>query len=94
MIVALFLTAQTASAACDLVTDRTPCQGKEGEALKPYGNQNPTFETTKDKTPEACLKSAEAASKIVRKKLLAAKTVTAKFDNKVLGSPKDTSDCK
>lgn len=82
------------AADCQLSIDRTPCPGKEAEARKPYSGKNPTEEKTKAKDPEACLKDAEKAAKIIRKGTLTKKSVAAKFDGKDLGTKEDSVACK
>lgn len=79
---------------CMLSIDRTACSGKEAEARKPYDGKNPTEEKGKATTEEACLKEGEKAAKIVRKGVLAKKTVKISFGGKALGEKTDEKECK
>lgn len=79
---------------CKMVTDRTPCPGKETEALKPYSMKNPTEEVKPAADAAACEAMSDKGSKIARKTILSAKKVTASFDGKELKSFSDKSDCK
>ncbi|MBO9668280.1 MAG: hypothetical protein J7501_15880 [Bdellovibrio sp.] len=80
---------------CTITVDRKACTGKEVDALKPYNGKNPTDESKKLDTAEACEKWAEKSAKIVRKGTLTEKKVTVKFDGKDLGkSFSDKADCK
>jgi hypothetical protein len=80
---------------CVVTIDRTPCEGKETEARKPYSGKNPTEEKQeKAKTEADCIKAAEKLVKIVRKGTLAKKVATIKFDGKDLGTKEDTHACK
>ena len=97
LIVAMTLLGQMALAGdCVLTTDRKVCPGKnKDEVLKPYNAKNPTVDPKKADDLAACEKLAEKGSKIVRKKDLTEKTVTATFDGKALSkSYTDKSDCK
>lgn len=93
---AVVFSAQFAFAAdCVITIDRKACAGKEADALKPYNGKNPTDETKKLDSAEACLKFAEKSSKIVRKGTLAEKSVSGKYDGKDLGkSFADKAECK
>lgn len=80
---------------CVISIDRKACAGKETEAMKPYNGKNPTEETKKLDSEDACMKFAEKSAKIVRKGTLTQKSVMAKFDGKDLGKTfSDTADCK
>jgi hypothetical protein len=97
LIAALVCTSQMSFAAdCELTIDRSPCPGKETEAMKPYDGKNPTTEKAAGAdTEEACLKKAEKSSKIVRKGTLSKKSVTAKLGGKDLGKTfTDEAACK
>ncbi|WP_413291998.1 hypothetical protein ACLSU7_11290 [Bdellovibrio sp. HCB185ZH] len=96
MTVATLMMAQAAFAGdCNISVDRKACPGKEVEAMKPYNGKNPTDETKKLDSAEACEKWAEKTSKIVRKGTLTEKKVTVKFDGKDLGkSFSDKAECK
>lgn len=84
-----------AAGECMLSIDRTPCEGKETEARKPYSGKNPTEEKKeKAKTEADCLKEGEKASKIIRKGTLAKKVVTVTFDGKEVGKKEDAKACK
>ena len=95
LIAAFFAAPASFAAECDLMIDRTPCAGKESEALKPYEGKNPTVEKAPANDAETCLKKAERAAKIIRKGTLTQKTVSAKFEGKDLGkSFTDKAACK
>jgi hypothetical protein len=80
---------------CSLSIDRKACPGKEAEALKPYDGKNPTEEKmAKATTLEACTKEGEKASKIVRKGVLAKKTVKITFDGKMVEEKSADKECK
>ena len=80
---------------CSLSIDRTPCEGKETDARKPYSGKNPTEEKKeKAATADECLKEGEKAAKIVRKGTLAKKVVTVSFGGKEVGKKEDTQSCK
>lgn len=80
---------------CTITIDRKACPGKEVDALKPYNGKNPTEESKKLDTAEACEKWGEKSAKIVRKGTLSNKKVTVKFDGKDLGKTFDEkSECK
>lgn len=81
-------------AECNLTIDRKACPGKEAEAVKPYDGKNPTEEKGKATTEDACMKEGEKAAKIVRKGVLAKKTVKISFNGKALGEKSDEKDCK
>ncbi|GEM_PF-785833 len=83
-----------AFADCMISINRTACAGKESEALKPYDGKNPTEEKGKATTEEACLKEGEKAAKIVRKGVLAKKTVKISFGGKSLGEKTEEKECK
>lgn len=93
---ALVLSAQFAYAAdCVITIDRKACPGKESDALKPYNGKNPTDETKKLDSAEACEKFADKSSKIVRKGTLTSKSVSGKYDGKDLGKTfADKAECK
>jgi hypothetical protein len=92
---AVVLAAPFAKAApeCTLTIDRTPCPGKEADAVKPYSGKNPTDEKTKAKDEAACIKDAEKAVKIIRKGTLSKKVAVAKFDGKEVGKKEDSAAC-
>jgi hypothetical protein len=94
--VATLMMAQAAFAGdCTITVDRKACAGKETEALKPYNGKNPTEESKKLDSAEACEKWGEKSSKIVRKGTLTEKKVSVKFDGKDLGkSFSDKAECK
>ncbi|QDK36204.1 hypothetical protein [Bdellovibrio sp. NC01] len=80
---------------CTITVDRKACPGKEVDALKPYNGKNPTDESKKLDSADACEKFAEKSAKIVRKGTLSEKKVTVKFDGKDLGKTFDEkSECK
>ncbi|KYG60723.1 hypothetical protein AZI85_12070 [Bdellovibrio bacteriovorus] len=80
---------------CVITIERKACAGKETEAFKPYNGKNPTEETKKLDSAEACTKWAEKSSKIVRKGTLTEKKVTGKFDGADLGKTfADKAECK
>jgi hypothetical protein len=80
---------------CTLQIDRKPCPGKEAEAIKPYDGKNPTEEKiAKATTSEACAKEGAKAAKIVRKGVLAQKTVKITFDGKPLEDKTESKECK
>lgn len=84
-----------AAGECVLSIDRTPCEGKETEARKPYSGKNPTEEKKeKAKTEADCVKEGEKAAKIVRKGTLSKKVVTISFDGKEVGTKEDSAACK
>ena len=93
---ALVLTAQSAFAAdCVITIDRKACAGKEADARKPYNGKNPTEETKKLDSVEACEKFADKSSKIIRKGTLTEKTVSGKYDGKDLSKTfNDKVECK
>lgn len=94
-LIALSLTIGSAAMAdCKLTIDRTACAGKEAEARKPYDGKNPTEETGKATSEEACLKEGEKAAKIVRKGVLTKKVVKVSFGGKALGEKSDEKECK
>lgn len=96
LLVAATLFSQLAFAGdCVITIERKACPGKEVDALKPYNGKNPTEESKKLDSADACEKFAEKSSKIVRKGTLSGKKVTVKFDGKDLGKTFDgTSECK
>jgi hypothetical protein len=95
LIIATVSAPTLAAAECVLKIDRTPCEGKEAEARKPYAGKNPTEEKRDSaKTAADCLTEGEKASKIVRKGTLAKKVVTVLFDGKEVGKKEDSASCK
>lgn len=93
----LALSAVLSSAAfadCTLIIDRKACPGKEAETVKPYDGKNPTEEKGKATTEESCMKEGEKAAKIVRKGVLAKKTVKISFNGKALGEKSEDKECK
>lgn len=96
LVVALCLASQfTFAGDCVISIDRKACAGKETEALKPYNGKNPTEETKKLDSAEACTKFAEKSSKIIRKGTLTEKSVSGNFDGKDLGKTfSDKAECK
>lgn len=80
---------------CILKIDRKACPGQEASALKPYNGKNPTEEKSEATSAADCEKTAEKASKIVRKKSLSEKSVSGTFDGAALSKTySDKSDCK
>ncbi|MNL25937.1 hypothetical protein D3C87_1474390 [compost metagenome] len=96
LIFALCLASQFAFAGdCVISIDRKACAGKETDAMKPYNGKNPTEETKKLDSAEACAKFAEKSSKIIRKGTLTEKNDSGKFDGKDLGKTfSDKAECK
>lgn len=91
----VFGSAAAHAADCTITISRKACAGKETEAMKPYNGKNPTEETKKLDSEEACLKWGEKSSKIIRKGTLTEKSVTVKFDGKDLGKTfADKAECK
>jgi hypothetical protein len=94
-LIALSLSIGTVALAdCTLSIDRKACAGKEAEALKPYDGKNPTEEKGKATDEASCLKEGEKAAKIVRKGVLAKKTVKISFGGKSLGEKSEDKECK
>lgn len=89
------LSSLASASECLLSITRTPCAGKEAEALKPYEGKATTEEKKKSPTADACAKAGEKAAKILRKGTLESKSVVASFDGAaVTGSPfSDKSAC-
>ncbi|KHD88534.1 MAG: hypothetical protein OM95_08465 [Bdellovibrio sp. ArHS] len=91
----LLMSSMSYAGDCVISIDRKACPGKETEAFKPYNGKNPTDETKKLDSAEACAKWAEKSAKIVRKGTLTEKKVTGKFDGADLGKNfSDKVDCK
>lgn len=88
------LLSTAAFADCMISVNRTACAGKEAEALKPYDGKNPTEEKGKATDEAACLKEGEKAAKIVRKGVLAKKTVKISFGGKAIGEKTEEKECK
>ncbi len=93
-----FGSAAAVAGTCSMTTHREVCPSKP-KALDVYKSaKNPTGDpTVEDKSAadaEKCKEMATADSKIKRKRDLAKKTVTAKFDGTDVGTFTETSDCK
>ncbi|MFL5814449.1 MAG: hypothetical protein ACJ763_12800 [Bdellovibrionia bacterium] len=84
---------------CEMTTHREACAGKEDKAFAPYKSASnpkgdPTVETKPADSADKCKEMATAGSKIKRKRELAMKSVSAKFDGQDVGTFKDQTDCK
>lgn len=81
----IFIFIPTSMAAeCVMKIKREACPSKSADAYKPYNGQVETEEVRDVESFKECEQAAHRASIIVRKQIIAAKTVTAHFDGKSL----------
>ena len=80
---------------CKITVLRTPCPGRELEALKPYEGRSETEEITDVSGESACWSLAEKSAQIIRKGVLSFKKVSVSFDGKPAPrSYESQSDCR
>lgn len=79
---------------CLVTVNRTACPGKETDALKPYNGKNPTEIKKHAKDEAACAEMAVKEAKIIRRKTLAEKRVTATFEGREVAPASDKKPCQ